>query len=234
MPNPYSVLCPLVALGRVYAGAVLKVHDVLVSSEEQAAVRLLMLLHVAADSVLAEPAPDEAEACIAGEMRLQAMDCWLRNPDYLAWELLDQAELRPDAVLVGEAARIVSAEEEPDLRTTPMLRWRHGAWERLDDCLSLLAVDIRRGKNLGGRRDFYLLAEGRRAATRLLADIPALGWYADRAHLVGVVAGDVGGDELKARQKAVWEYRDTRWNDHIAGIRVKVMERLSRLGQGVA
>lgn len=209
------------------------------SSDEQAAVRLLMLLHIAADSVIAEPAPDEAEACIAGEMRLQAMDFWLRNPDYLAWELLDQAETRPDSALAGEAARIVSAAEEPDLRTTPMLRWRHGAWERLDECLGLLAayglaVDIRRGKNLGGRRDFYLLGEGRRAATRLLADIPALGWYADRARLVRTVAGDAGGEELKARQKAVWEYRDTRWNDHIAGIRVKVMERLSHLGQEAA
>jgi hypothetical protein len=45
------------------------------------------------------------------------------------------------------------------------------------------------------------------------------------------VAGDAGGDELKARQKAVWEYRDTRWNDRIAGIRPKVLKRLSELTQ---
>lgn len=126
------------------------------------------------------------------------------------------------------------AEEEPDLRTVPMLRWRHGAWERLDDRLSLLAAyglvsDIRRGASLGGRRDFYLLTEGRRAAAELLAHLPELSWYADRARLVRVVAGDAGGDELKARQKAVWEYRDTRWNDRIAGIRPKVLERLSGL-----
>src|ERR1700741_1529974 len=61
-----------------------------VSWPEQDAVRLLMLLHVAADSSMASPAPEDAVACIAGEMRMQAMDFWLRNPDYLAWELLDE------------------------------------------------------------------------------------------------------------------------------------------------
>src|ERR1035438_3214607 len=111
-----------------------------VSSLEQDAVRLLMLLHVAADSSMVEPSPENAEACVAGEMRLQAMDFWLRNPDYLAWALLDAAEQGGDAALAGEAARILSAEEEPDLRTVPMLRWRHGEWERLDDRLSLLAA----------------------------------------------------------------------------------------------
>jgi hypothetical protein len=207
-----------------------------VSSDEQDAVRLLMLLHLAADSLMAEPAPEDAEACVAGEMRLQAMDFWLRNPDYLAWELLDVAEQRGNSALIAEAARIMSAEEEPDLRTVPMLRWRHGAWERLDDRLSLLAAyglasDVRRGVSLGGRRDLYLLAEGRRAAIDLLVRIPELSWYADRARLVRLVAGDAGGDELKARQKAVWEYRDTRWNDRIAGIRPKVLKRLAELTQ---
>src|SRR5262245_34394159 len=110
-----------------------------VSWPEQDAVRLLVLLHEAADSSISTPAPDGAVGCIAGEMRLQAMDFWLRNPDYLAWELLDEAERTGDAGLVAQAARILSSAEEPDLRTVPMLRWRHGAWEPLDDRLSLLA-----------------------------------------------------------------------------------------------
>lgn len=217
----YASQCPGVKTGAV-------------SSLEQDAVRLLILLHMAADPSMAEPSPEGAEACIAGEMRLQAMDFWLRNPDYLAWALLDAVEQGGDAALRAEAARIMSAEEEPDLRTVPMLRWRHGAWEPLDDRLSLLAAyglvsAVRRGVNMGGRRDFYLLAAGRRAAAELLARVPELAWYEDRARLVGIVAGDAGGDELKARQKAVWEYRDTRWLDSIAGIRPKVLERLAAL-----
>ncbi|WP_329427022.1 hypothetical protein OG339_42865 [Streptosporangium sp. NBC_01495] len=195
---------------------------------------MLLLLHIAADSTMAQPSPPFAVACIAGEMRLQAMDFWLRNPDYLAWELLDQAEAGGGSFLVAEAARILSEKEEPDLRTVPMLRWRHGAWESLDDRLSLLAAyglasDIRRGEQLAGRRDFYLLSDGRSAAGNLLAQLPDLCWYEDRARLVGLVAGDAGGDELKARQKQVWEYRETRWTNRIAGIRPKVMKRLSAL-----
>lgn len=188
---------------------------------------------------MAEPMPDGAEACIAGEMRLQAMDFWLRNPDYLAWELLDQAEQRNERVLIDQAARILSPEEEPDLRTIPMLRWRYGAWEALDDRLSLLAAyglatDVRRGQQLGGRRDFYLLTAGRSAAMALLARVPELTWYEERSRAVKTAAGDAGGDELKTRQKAVWEYRDTRWMDRIAGIRPKVLERLADLTEGAA
>jgi hypothetical protein len=203
-------------------------------SVEQDAVRLLMLLYVAADSAMATPAPEDAVACIAGEMRLQAMDFWLRNPDYLAWALLDAAQESGDATLISEASRILSAAEEPDLRTVPMLRWRHGAWEPLDDRLSLLAAyglaaDIRRGESLAGRRDIYLLAHGRDTADDLLVRVPELSWYQDRARLVQVVAGDAGGEELKARQKTVWEYRDTRWHDRIAGIREKVLQRMAEL-----
>jgi hypothetical protein len=200
-------------------------------STEQDAVRLLVLLQFAADSVLPQPAPETAEAGIAGEMRLQAMDFWLRNPDYLAWALLDVAEDAGSFELVPEARRILTAAEEPDLRTVPMLRWRHGAWEPLDDRLSLLAAyglasDVRRGEQLGGRRDVFLLASGRAAIVALLEQVPELSWYQDRARLVRIVAGDAGGDELKARQKAVWEYRETRWQSRIAGIRPKVFARL--------
>jgi hypothetical protein len=208
--------------------------DEAVSWPEQDAVRLLMLLHVAADSSMTTPAPEDAQACIAGEMRLQAMDFWLRYPDYLAWELLDEVDRGGDRALVREASRILSAAEEPDLRTVPMLRWRHGAWEPLDDRLSLLAsyglaIAVRRGEQLAGRRDFYLLPAGRAAAIDLLARVSQLGWYEDRARLVRLVAGDLGGDELKARQKTVWEYRDTRWQHRIAGIRPKVRERLAAM-----
>jgi hypothetical protein len=210
--------------------------DLSITSPEQDAVRLLVLLHVAADSSIAEPAPETAVTCVAGEMRVQAMDFWLRNPDYLAWALLDTSDTTGDTSLVAEAARILSAEEEPDLRTVPMLRWRYGAWEALDDRLSLLAsyglaVDVRRGENLGGRRDIYLLEDGRQVIVRLLDEVPELRWYEDRARLVRIVAGDAGGEELKARQKSVWEYRDTRWQDRIAGIRPKVRERLAGLGR---
>lgn len=54
-------------------------------------------------------------------MRLQALDFWLRNPDYLADELLDEYEAgrRPDALNV---VRKIFDDQEPDLRRLPMAR----------------------------------------------------------------------------------------------------------------
>jgi hypothetical protein len=196
-------------------------------------VRLLMLLEHAHDDSMPAQGPPGAFACVRGEQRLQAMDFWLRNPDYLAEELIDIGEERSDPSLV-EAARRIVCDEEPDLRTYPMLRYRYGAWERLDDSMGLLrtyglATDVRRGPQLQGRRDFFLLEVGHQAAVDLVHDIEPLRWYADRAALVRRVAGGEGGTELKLRQKLQEEYLVTEWHDHITSIRPRVLARLAAI-----
>ncbi len=203
------------------------------TTREQDAVRILMLLRHACDDSMPADAPLNAVAAIAGEQRLQAMDFWLRNPDYLAEELLDYAEATGDAGTIDDARRILK-DEEPDLRTYPMLRYRHGAWERLDDSMSLLstyglAKDIRRGEQLQGRRDFYLLEVGRVAADEIVSRVPPVTLYAERAVLVRRVAGGTGGTALKLRQKLQDEYKDTEWHDHIVSIRPRVLARLVEL-----
>src|SRR5690348_11788182 len=76
------------------------------TTREQDAVRLLMLLRHVGEDDLPPEAPPASVRWISGEQRLQAMDFWLRNPDYLADELLDiAADGRPD--LVTAARRIV-------------------------------------------------------------------------------------------------------------------------------
>jgi hypothetical protein len=203
------------------------------TTREQDAVRLLVLLKRASDADLPPEAPDGSVNCIAGEARLQAMDFWLRNPDYLAEELLDAAEGTGDPALVDAARRVV-CDEEPDLRTYPMLRYRYGAWERLDDSMALLrtyglATDVRRGVLLKGRRDFFLLEKGADACEDMHSRIPELAWYTDRAALVRLVAGTEGGTALKSRQKRQWEYLETEWHDHIPPIRSRVLERIRGL-----
>lgn len=203
------------------------------TTREQDAVRLLMLLQHAHDDALPPDSPAGAVVCIQGEQRLQAMDFWLRNPDYLAEALLDLAAEDADPSLV-EAARRIVCDEEPDLRTYPMLRYRYGAWERLDDSMGLLrtyglATDVRRGPQLQGRRDFFLLERGREAADELVRDIAPLAWYAERAELVRRVAGGEGGTALKLRQKLQEEYLVTDWHDHIRSIRPRVLARLEAL-----
>lgn len=203
------------------------------TSREQDGVRLLMLLRHAHDDTMPPDAPPTAIAAIAGEQRLQAMDFWLRNPDYLAEGLLDYAQATGDSKSIADARRILY-DEEPDLRTYPMLRYRHGAWERLDDSLSLLttyglAKNIRRGEAQQGRRDFFLLEAGSVVADELSTCVPAVSWYAERAVLVRRVAGSEGGTALKLRQKLQAEYLDTEWHDHIASIRPRVLTRLEEL-----
>ena len=210
-----------------------RVTGIKTTTREQDAVRLLMLLRHAHDDALPAESPAGAVACVQGEQRLQAMDFWLRNPDYLAEELLDLAEAERDASLI-EAARRIVCDEEPDLRTYPMLRYRYGAWERLDDSMGLLrtyglATDVRRGALLQGRRDFFLLRPGLNAADELARDVEPLAWYVARAALVRRVAGDAGGTALKLRQKLQDEYLVTEWHDHITSIRPRVLARLEVL-----
>lgn len=74
-------------------------------------------------------------------MRVQAIDFWIRNPDYLAHELLDQYELgekRQGALLNG--AEAVMAGDEPELRRLGMLRYLFGAYEALDDAMATLTL----------------------------------------------------------------------------------------------
>lgn len=203
---------------------------VVITSREQDAVRILVLLYAGGERGRGIGGPSDAVAVIRAESRLQAMDFWLRNPDYLALELLELYEARGDTRLLGRA-REVLVDDEPELRTFPMLRYLFGAWEELDAALNLLrcyrlAIEIRRGQDESRRRDFYLLQRGETLIVDAIADSEVLGWYTERARLVAEVSGARGGDELKRHQKEQQEYRDTRWGNLIGPVRERVQERL--------
>jgi hypothetical protein len=203
------------------------------ASREQDAVRLLFLLDRASAAV-GPDAPEGAVAVMSGQARLQALDFWMRNPDYLANELLTEFERSGDQELLEEAERILGS-DEPDLRRFPMLRYFFGAFEPLDDALAVLRVAgliaVRRVGEPGRvrRADYYLMAKGRETAQRLVAEIPAFSWYAERAGLVARVAGDEGGRALKTRQYVQSEYAGTALRDLIAPIAPRVRKRLEAL-----
>src|SRR4051794_16842847 len=103
----------------------------------QDAVRILMLINRAAEPLTAPPDGDEALATAIGlvrtQVRLQKLDFWVRNPDYLANELLSDYENGDhDVALLGIAGDILDS-EEPELRRYPMLRYLFGAYEDLED-----------------------------------------------------------------------------------------------------
>jgi hypothetical protein len=203
------------------------------ASREQDAVRLLFLLDRASDPP-PDGSPEGAVGVVTGQARLQAMDFWMRSPDYLANELLTEYERTGDDALLAEARAILES-DEPDVRRWPMVRFFFGAYEPLDDSLSVLRaaglIAIHRDGKPGKvrRSDYYLLRKGREAATAITEQIPELAWYAGRAGLVRSVAGGHGGRALKDRQYLQQEYADTPLRDFIAPITDRVRERLRRL-----
>ena len=108
----------------------------------QDAVRLLLLLNTASEPV-SDPLPEEAPAgsvgVVRGQVRLQKLDFWVRNPDYLANELLDRYESDGDETDLALARQILES-DEPELRSYPMLRHLFGAYEPLDEALAVLAT----------------------------------------------------------------------------------------------
>ena len=164
---------------------------------------------------------------------MQATDFWLRNPDYLADELITLFESGAVDESYLEVARKLLDDPEPDLRYYPMPKWLHGAYEPLDDAFSLLetyglATAVRRGtpgQNVA-QTQFFLTTAGAAAAAELAKD-PVLGWYAKQVELVALVAGDDLGSLLKERQYLQATYANTELGLNIASIADRVRERLA-------
>ena len=176
---------------------------------------------------------------LRGESRLQALEFWMRNPDYLANELLTEFETSRERDLLTIAQRIFD-DREPDLRRLPMVRYLFGAFEPLDNALAILrAADLMRIKRDGvpGRKiraHLYLLTvAGRDALDSLVSMSPELAWYRDRAAIVARVAGAQGGKALKDRQYLQAEYAETELSHVIQPVTDRVLARLATIMEGL-
>lgn len=200
------------------------------ASVMQHAIRILVILDACGDPITSGD-PEGCVAVIRAELRLQALDFWLRNPDYLAGELLtkvEAGELSDDNLLVIED---LLNGAEPDLHWYPMPRWHYGAYEALDDAFSVLsAYGLTLVRRLGGihktaRSQFFLTQLGRTTVTELASE-PVLSWYVDQVKLVARAAGEDNGATLKRRQYEQAEYARTKLGSAIAPIHSAVRERL--------
>ncbi|KQR66497.1 hypothetical protein [Frigoribacterium sp. Leaf172] len=175
-------------------------------------------------------------AVVSSLIRLQKLDFWLRNPDYLADELLtdyeqglvsfEEIQLHVVRMLDGDA---------PRLHTYPMERYIYGAYEFIDDALAVLKlyeqIEHRRAADSGAlsRRDYFLLQKGRDTIAAMRADIPELEWYAQQAVAIGLIADAAVGAAAKRRQYLQTEYADTAHGDVIPSILERVRERAVKL-----
>lgn len=209
-----------------------------VASRAQNAVRLLFLLRYAGELPRTPPDPVGTARVVRSEVRLHALDFWLRNPDYLADELLNEVDAgRLDVRYVEVAARLLD-DPEPNLRRYPMHRWLFGAYEPLDDAAALLEtvgmLQINRTGRGGAapvsRTQFFLTEHGLQAADQLQASNEAFSWYLRQVALVVAVAHDEPGSRLKQRQYQQAEYANTELGSRITPIYDRVRRRLAELG----
>lgn len=209
--------------------------EIAVASERQTAIRLLACIQAAGDTTSGSRWGHDIVCVLHSQSRLQALDFWMRNPDYLANELLTEFESSGERDLLTIVQRIFD-NREPDLRRLPMVRYLFGAFEPLDNALAILRaadlIRIKRDGVPGGkiREHLYLLTTaGKDALGRIAAAAPELGWYRDRAYIVARVAGAQGGKALKDRQYLQAEYAGTELSHVIQPITDRVLARLAAI-----
>lgn len=215
------------------------VTEIAVASERQTAIRLLACIQAAGDAQNVSQYGSDVICVLRAQSRLQALEFWMRNPDYLANELLTEFETSGERDLLKIAQRIFD-DREPDLRRLPMVRYLFGAFEPLDNALAILRaadlVRIKRDGIPGGkiREHLYLLTvAGRDALDRLTSMAPELTWYRDRAAIVARVAGTQGGKALKDRQYLQAEYAGTELSHVIQPVTDRVLARLATIMEGL-
>ncbi|TBY27436.1 hypothetical protein [Rhizobium leguminosarum] len=203
------------------------------NTEYRDAVRILFLLVEGsienAETATSAPYPRRFE----GETRLQALDFWVRYPDYLADELLAQYLQTQDKARL-DAARAIFEDDEPSEKSIPMLRRYFGAYEPLDTVLSILAVaglvrPVTIHHPTAHPRHFLLSQAGVDIAKQIVEDHSIFAWYANRAKLVLEVAKGRGGAALKERQHQQKEYHEAHLNDLIPTIAERVLARLEEI-----
>jgi hypothetical protein len=204
------------------------------ATRTQHAIRLLVLLAACGESTR-DGDPATGVKVIRSELRLQAMDFWMRNPDYLADELVTMVEAGKIEDRHLDVAWSLLNDPEPDLHWYPMPRWFYGAYEQLDDAFALLETyglaTLKRTGHPGKksqRNQFYLTRAGFTAAMELKTE-PVLDWYPRQVKLVKLAAGDDNGQKLKDRQYEQATYAGTELGLDIAPIAPRVQQRLAAL-----
>ncbi|WP_430593279.1 hypothetical protein [Humidisolicoccus flavus] len=204
-------------------------------SSSQTAARLLILLDVLGMPVGDPPPVPGAVRAISSLTRLEKLDFWMRNPDYLADELLtDHLEGRlPRQTIEVHVSRMLS------LAATghhyPMIRFKYGAYEQVDDALAKLKstglIEHRRSADAGdrARRDYFLLEEGERVVAQMRTTLPQLQWYDEQAEAIALLAEAAMGSTARQRQYEQPEYRGARIGTEIPAIFERVAERAREL-----
>ncbi|QXP54474.1 hypothetical protein H0I25_10260 [Cellulophaga sp. HaHa_2_95] len=198
----------------------------------QDAIRLLYIL-VNGSENFKDESNSKVKGIFRGKARLYAMDFWVRYPDYFAFELIKKHEETSDHKFLKLAESIFN-NNEPDLRRIPMIRFLFGAYEKLDNTLSIL---ISKGllRQEGSKKenihqyDFLIFEDAYDLIDRASKEFHILKWYDDRTKIINEIAGQRGGRALKERQYEQLVYAQTKLGGIIPSIKEDVLIKLEQL-----
>jgi hypothetical protein len=172
-----------------------------------------------------------------GEIKIQAIDFFIRNPDYLAFELLSIAE--SDSEQSKEIKTIVKSiykTSEPTIRRLEMEKFFYGAYEDIDDIIAflssrgLLKYESKMRTNLRvAEKHYYITQKAEVLLQNAEKEIEAAGWYYRRCSIIKSFLGGTTGSEMKARQYQIGEYSNTTYKEKIDQIDDLVYEKFKEI-----
>ncbi|WP_165044745.1 hypothetical protein [Dysgonomonas sp. ZJ709] len=191
-------------------------------------IRILFILYIFSDDYSDEQNPHQKKI-LRTEVKLQKLDFLLRNPDYLAYELLMQVKNnQADKAEIKSIIKEIFLNKEPVLRKMEMTRFLFGAYEHIDDVISflksfgLLEFSSKKDNILRTVDKKYYLTDKALEKLKLIDNYNALLWYKKRCLLIKKYFGQFSGSTLKDMQYQIEEYKETAYSDLISDIQNKV------------
>lgn len=184
--------------------------------------RILMILYFFSE----ETDDPSRPRLLYGEIKIQAIDFFIRNPDYLAYELLKIAEEDPSkASKIKSIVKSIYNHSEPQLRRVEMEKFFYGAYEDIDDIIAflvsrgLLHYESKVRTNMRvAEKHYYLTSVAVKKLDTAKESLPVAKWYFDRCQIIKEHLGGVTGSQLKSKQYQIEEYSTTAYKEKIQGI----------------
>ncbi len=198
------------------------------------AIRLLYILTGLAEPITGEILTNNPSHVFTGEKRLMALDFYMRYPDYLAHQLLEQYEDSNDPSLLKLAKKIMESSDEPDIRTILMVRWKRGAYQKVETALSILEAPgliktVQNTTKQGQPWTYLIFPQAFVVAEDAVVQQPSLAWYPRQVSALKQLPYKKSGTSLKQDQYSVPEYEKTKLGNVIPPIKHRVLKRLEKM-----
>lgn len=166
------------------------------------------------------------------EVRIQKIDFLIRNPDYLAYELLLFVQVGvADPIEVKDTVKVIFDNQEPIIRRLEMERFFFGAYEDIDDAIGFLKsigfIEFSSKKSLTLNtieKRYYITDYALEKVGKEIENFSSFKWYLERCELIKKYFGDLTGTQLKVRQYEIDEYKNTSYREYIGSIKESVQK----------